>query len=107
MNWQDVAAAIACAVSVLAFLHSVFGPRSKATRDRIFGVEQRVDRVEDRMTKVEGELKHVPDKSAVHGLELRVMELSGNITALTEKIKPISHMADRVQQAIIEKVAST
>lgn len=68
-------------------------------------LELRIDRVEDRVTRIESDLRHLPDKGTTHRLELAISELRGEVARITESIKPISAMTARVQELIIEKVA--
>lgn len=75
-----------------------------ATLDR--DITGRVDRVEDRVTRVESEMEHLPDKDVTHRLEIALTKMNGEMAAMKESIKPISAMAARIQEAIIEKVSN-
>jgi Protein of unknown function (DUF2730) len=66
----------------------------------------RVDRLEDRVTRVESEIEHLPDKDVTHRLEIALTQMNGEMAAMKESIKPISAMAARIQEAIIEKVST-
>lgn len=87
-----------------AIIISLVGNRSKAHGDRLAAIERRADVLEDRATKVESDMDHLPDKDVTHRLELTIGELRGEMRALTERIKPISAIADRIQDAVLDKV---
>jgi uncharacterized protein YPO0396 len=64
----------------------------------------RVDLVEDRVTRVESELKHLPNKDVTHHLDQSIGELQAEVRVLSERIKPIAAVADRLQEALLERV---
>lgn len=70
------------------------------------GILQRVDKVEDRVTKVEAEIEHMPDKDHAQRLELAISRLEGRFDVLSERIKPIAAISDRIQDAVLEKVTA-
>lgn len=124
MNLADLAPWISSAIAAAALLYAVFGNRAKAHAQKISAIEtsvaavhndimlarqaieMRVDRLEDRVTRTESQIEHMPDKEVTHRLEMTVGELRGDVKALTESIKPIRAIADRVQEAILDRVAS-
>jgi hypothetical protein len=104
MNWTEALPWMSFGVAAIALLHSVYGPRSRAASQRVSAIEARVDVVEDRMTKAEAELKHVPDRNSMHNVELRVSELSGAVATLAAELKPVTAMGARIQEFLIEQV---
>jgi demethoxyubiquinone hydroxylase (CLK1/Coq7/Cat5 family) len=114
----------AIAVAAASLIYTIVTSRSKkhgediAAIKRSIGVvesqvmevkqsaDQRVDKVEDRVTRVEAEMEHLPDKDVTHRLEIALTKMNGEMAAMKESIKPISAMAARIQEAIIEKVSS-
>ena len=121
---NELAPWISSIIAAGALAYAIFGNRAKAHAQKIAAIEagvgrvnndivlarqaieMRVDRVEDRLTRVEAEIEHMPDKDVTHRLEMTVGELRGDVKALTESIKPIRAIADRVQEAILDRVAS-
>ena len=79
------------------------GKAGKGTVDVLL---KKVDVVEDKVTVIENEMKHLPDKDATHRLEIALGEMRTEMRGLSEKVKPISAMADRIQEAILEKVVA-
>ncbi len=78
----------------------------KASAGRVGALEERVDKVEDRTTSIEGELRHLPDKDVSHRLELGLERLTGQMAAMDEKLKPVAAMVNRVHQQMFREVVS-
>lgn len=102
--WSDLPPWIAIALSFGALLRAHFGARSKEVDLRIGVLTSKLDLVEDRVTIVENDLKHLPDKETTHRLELSIAEMRTEMRGLSEKMKPLGAIADRIQDAVMEKV---
>ena len=63
----------------------------------------KVDQLEDRVGRIEGELRHMPDKDATHSLEKSIVQLQGQLNAMSEQLKPVAAMAARMQEYLIEQ----
>jgi archaellum component FlaC len=101
----------AVVIAAASLLYSVFNGRSKDQKEKFDSLEVRVgaigtkvDTVEDRVLTVENDLRHLPDKDATHKLSLGLQEVKTELAQLTERMKPISAMAGRIQEAMLEKV---
>jgi uncharacterized coiled-coil protein SlyX len=90
-------------VSFAALAYAVVGNKSKAANTRAAGLEKRADELENRMTKVESALAHLPDKDVTHRLELSLSEMRTEISVLAERIKPVSAISVRLQEVLLEK----
>jgi hypothetical protein len=66
--------------------------------------DMRIDRVEDRCTRAESDIAHLPNIESTHRMEMSIGKLEGEVHALVERIKPIGAMADRIQEALMERV---
>jgi hypothetical protein len=110
----------AVVISVATLIYTILDGRGKKTALKINNIDtklgmkadamelvhlaEKVDRVEDRMTTVEGEIKHLPDKDTAHDIQMEVAKLSGQVGIIAEQLKPVTAMAERIQQAMIEQV---
>lgn len=110
----------AVVISVATLIYTILDGRGKKTAQKIRDIDgrlaskadamevghlaEKVDRVEDRMTTVEGEIRHLPDKDTAHNIELRVSDLTGQVGKLAEQLRPVTAMAERIQEALIEQV---
>ncbi len=92
-------------VAASALAHSIVSSRRKDQSARIEKLETRVDRGEDRATRLETELKHLPDTNTTHRLEVALMELKSEVAVVNASMRPIAAMADRIQEVLVERVA--
>jgi hypothetical protein len=102
---------IAVVISAASLLYTIFIGRKKDTEEkfkaydiRLGAVAGKLDVVEEKVTIVQNDLKHLPDKETTHRLELSIHEMRTEMRGLTERMKPIGAMAERMQDAILEKV---
>jgi hypothetical protein len=117
LEWAPL---FAVTIAALALWRSIVSDRSKDNKakfrelhDRLDGKAEsmqvgllaaKIDIAEDKITVIQNDLKHLPDKDVTHRLELVIGELRSEVGKLSEQVKPIAHMANRMQEAILEKV---
>lgn len=77
--------------------------RFKESSTRIGVVAGKVELVEDRVAAVEGELRHLPDKDVTHRIELALSDMKAEMRGLSEGVKPLKGMVERVHEALVEK----
>lgn len=70
---------------------------------RIGTVSGKVELVEDRIAAVEGELRHLPDKDATHRIELALSDMKAEMRGLSEGVKPLKAMVERVHEGLVEQ----
>lgn len=63
----------------------------------------KIDKIEDRVSRIEGELRHLPDRSTVHRMELSLTEMRGDMKALAERLTPVSAISERLQEFLLEQ----
>ncbi|WP_315742785.1 MULTISPECIES: DUF2730 family protein [unclassified Bradyrhizobium] len=121
---NDLAPWVAIAVSAASFFYAWSNSRSKkidedlasirkaqkddheATTIRQAAVKAEVDSIKDRVTRVEADMAHLPDKDVTHRLEMALGAMQAEMRELNAKVRPISAMADRIQEVMVEKVMS-
>lgn len=110
VDWSNLAQIASSFISVLAFATSIWAARSKkheadlnSLRADIGRGFSRIDMAEQRLSKAESELAHLPNKDMVHDLRIGMAELKGQLGALVERIAPIARSLDRVEQSLIER----
>lgn len=124
VNVTDLAPWVAIVVSILSAIYAALNGRSKkvdadmadlrkdhkadhdATAIRLSAMKSENDMLKERITRVESEIEHLPDKDATHRLEMALASMQTEMRGLSEKVKPISAMADRIQEAMLDKVMS-
>lgn len=56
-----------------------------------------------RVTKLESEMRQVPSQQQLHELVINVERLAGSVGALTERIEPMRHSLNRVENHLLNK----
>lgn len=64
---------------------------------------EKIDKVEDRVAALESEFRHLPDRGAVHTIQLSLSELRGEMRAMGEQLKPVAAISDRLQEFLLEQ----
>lgn len=67
---------------------------------------EKIEALEDRVFRIESDIKHLPDKDTAHRMELAIGRLEGRLESMDEKLKPVSKMADRMQEYLLEEARS-
>lgn len=74
-----------------------------ATREQVAETSKKVEAVEDRVSRIEGQLEHLPDREVTHRLEIGLTEIRGELAAMNEKFKPVAATMTRVQDFLMER----
>jgi len=96
--WQMVSG-IASLLAVMLSLYTLVTARNK--KDVADLVEGRASH-EIRLTTLEGEVRHLPDKNAVHELQLAIEQVKGQLGIIVERVGPIKAIAERLQESMLE-----
>lgn len=83
----------------LAALGDIQKQITKSLEDR----DRKIDQLEDRVSRVEGELRHLPDRATVHRMEIGITEMKGDMKAIAERLGPVAAIADRLQEFLLEQ----
>lgn len=59
--------------------------------------------LESRLSAVELTMKDLPSRKDFHDLDIRMTRLTGAMEVLTERLKPIEAISERVQEALIKQ----
>jgi len=62
----------------------------------------KIETLEDRVSKIEGEISHLPDKDTAHRMEIAIARLEGRLEIMDERLKPVAAMATRMQDYLME-----
>lgn len=65
--------------------------------------DRKIDVVEDRIARVEGELKGVPDRESVHKMQIEMERMRGTIEVLNERLVPLAAISGRLQEFLLEQ----
>lgn len=65
--------------------------------------DRKIDVCEDRISRIEGELKGVPDRESVHKMQLEMERMRGTIEVLNERLVPLAAISGRLQEFLLEQ----
>lgn len=65
-----------------------------------------MDKVEDRTTTIEGDIRHMPSASQAQRLEIALSEVRGDLAVLNERLGPIGAISERLQEFLLEEARS-
>ncbi|WP_131854397.1 DUF2730 family protein [Bosea sp. BK604] len=63
----------------------------------------KIDKAEDRIAKLEGEFRHLPDRDSVHSINVSLEQMKGELKALGAQLQPVAKISDRLQEFLLEQ----
>ncbi|MGO4735966.1 DUF2730 family protein [Bosea sp. 2KB_26] len=66
---------------------------------------EKIEALEDRVFRIESEIKHLPDKDTAHRMEMAISRLEGRLETMDERLKPVASMATRMQDFMMDQGA--
>jgi hypothetical protein len=75
----------------------------RASDGRVSTLELRVDKVENRTTAIESELRHLPSRDQTHSMEISLQGMKGQLAVLTEKVAVSTSVNQRLQEFLLEE----
>ncbi|MGG4603055.1 DUF2730 family protein [Alcaligenaceae bacterium Me47] len=106
MQFQDISAylsPIAVMISIGTTIWTVLTSGSKKNAEELGEVKTELAQQERRIQRIEDELKHLPDKSTTHRLEIALEKMSGRLSSMDERLKPIAAISERMQELLISQ----
>lgn len=99
----NLTALLALLVSGANMLWTWYEKGRGAEAERVKKVEDRLDLMEDRQLRVEGELAHLPTKDDVGAVKLQLVELLGITNRQQSELGTIVHTVRRIDDYLREK----
>lgn len=107
---NQIAPWAAVILSAVALYMSIRNRRDDKETEKVGVVELQIgtvagklDLLQDRVIRVESELDHMPDKDVTHRLEVALKSVEAEMGRLSERMKPIAAMADRIQEVMVDR----
>lgn len=94
---------IAAVIAVAMTIYNLVSKPGEKALAKVADVEARLVKVEADLGGVHRDLEHMPDKDATHRMELLIGELKGELGIMAERLKPVSAIADRLQEFLLEQ----
>lgn len=100
---KDWGGVVATFIGIGSFLYAWLTSGSKTNAEQLNGVTARLAAVEDRLTKIDAEMAHLPDEKALMELKLDLTEMKGTFGRLEESITGITRTVHRVEEYLLKK----
>ncbi len=84
-------------------LYSLFSSGSKRNAERLEQHTATLASHDQRLGRVEHVVADIPSQRDFHELETKMVQLSGALNVLTERLKPLEAVTDRLQEWVIEQ----
>lgn len=91
---------------LLTFGLTVWGLVSSGSRANARRLDDHANRLQghaDRITALEMAQESGPTRSDFHNLELKMSELQGAMHVLTQRLKPVEAISERLQEVLLER----
>lgn len=110
MELGNIAQLGSLALALLAFAVSIIGASRKGLEGKIQVVADDLDSTQKavaetsvRVAALEREIGHLPDSQTAHRLELAIADLRSEVAVMTERLKPVAAIGDRLQEFLLEQ----
>lgn len=91
---------------LLTFALTIWGLVSSGSRANSKRLDDHADRLQshgDRLSALEIATREMPKRKDFHDLDLRMTKLGGAMEVLTERLKPIEAISERLQELMLEQ----
>lgn len=79
---------------------------SKNNSEQLKAVDQRLDHVEERLTKIEVVVEHLPDEKAITALKVELLEMKASFGRIEESVSGITRTVHRVEEYLLRRGTS-
>ena len=106
LNISPVIVWVIALSQLLTFGLTVWGLVSSGSRANAKRLDDHADRLQshgDRLAALEIATREMPKRKDFHDLDLRMTKLQGAMEVLTERLKPIEAISERLQEVLLEQ----
>ena len=100
--WKAYGSPVTEIATVVIFVLQLWLFSKFATRSEMETVKSRLDGLEDSLALVRADIGHLPDKASFNQMQLNMTEIRGDLKVLNERIKPLVHTTERLQEFLLE-----
>lgn len=90
-------------IALLGHAKGYFSSGEKTLTSRVDKAETKLIEYDRRIQAVEAEIQHLPDKDTAHKLELALIQISGRLDTLDERLNPIAATSVRLQEYLLDQ----
>lgn len=80
---------------------NIFSQPGAKAQAAVAKLTERVERSEAKVSVLETNMMHIPDRDAFHRLDVTLAKLEGRFDTLDERLKPVAAMANRFQDYML------
>jgi hypothetical protein len=99
---RDLLSVAAALIATGGAIYAWLTARSKANSGALRELEREHREVEHRVTSVEGDIRHLPDKESVHALQLAISEMRGSMGRIEESLGGTNRTVRRMEEFLME-----
>lgn len=105
LNISPIVVWVIALSQLLTFGLTVYNLFAAGSRVNAKNIEQHAERLnshDQRIAAVELAYQTVPNRKDFHDLEVRMAELRGGMDVLAERLRPLQHITDRMQESLMQ-----
>lgn len=96
-------AALSMLISFGTALWNIFSGPSKRNHTKLTDLEARMAAQDIELQRLRDKVEAMPNATMMHRLELALARMEGHIDRLDERLKPVTAIAERMQDLLIEQ----
>lgn len=100
---KDWGSIVATFIAIGGVFYTWLTAGSKTNTVQLAAVTKSINDVETRLTKIDAEMKHLPDEKALMALKLDMSEMKGSFGRMEESISGITRTVHRVEEYLLKK----
>lgn len=105
VDFKDTIIVINILVALCAIFYSWLTARSRGNQKGLKNLEEKVNGIDRRVAKIEGEMEHLPTKDGQHRLELAMSDMAGDMKKMTEALQGTKNTVARMETVLMDRGA--
>lgn len=109
MGYLDFSSILSVVLSVggpaIGAVYTFFATRAARADKALADIGKRIDELDKRVGKLEGEMAHLPNKDLITELRLALAKLEGTVGALNERVGGVAHTVGLIDESLRREVA--
>ncbi|ADZ72416.1 DUF2730 family protein [Polymorphum gilvum] len=108
MSLSDITplvSAMSGALAIASLIYTWLTARSRVNADEIKALRDRSQEHDRRLDVIERDIEHLPDRNHAHTMQVELAKMSGEIQILSERLKPVAAISERLQEFLIAEAS--
>jgi uncharacterized coiled-coil protein SlyX len=103
MDTGSIAQWVSLTIAMAGLAYTFATNSKKATTERLAKTEGKVEALEDKVARLDGEIGHLPDQAGMHRMELALSAMRGDLNVMTERMKAVASTGERLQEFLVDQ----